>query len=54
MSFVVNFADSSRVTYKFSAQDKVSELLERSKDKLSSSAAQIWIVDHRGKGMRQQ
>ena len=35
---------------KVSVSDNVSDLLEKVRDKLTSSAAQIWIVDNEGKG----
>ncbi len=42
---VVHFADGSKVTVKLSPSDLTSDLLESVKDKLRSSAAQLWLVD---------
>lgn len=47
----VHFADSSKVACKVFPMDQVSDLLDKVSDKLSSSVAQIWIVDNNGKGL---
>lgn len=46
------FADGSKVKLNLSPSDTTSDLLdhERVKDKLTSSAAQLWFIDCRGNG----
>ena len=47
---VVHFADGSKVTVKLPSTATASDLLENVKDKLTSSAAQLWLVDVNGDG----
>ena len=47
---MVHFADGSKVTVKLPSTATASDLLENVKDKLTSSAAQLWLVDVNGDG----
>ena len=52
MSVTVHFADGAKVKVTMSPLDTTSDLLEHVlvKDHLTSSAAQLWLVDSEGDG----
>ena len=48
---MVYFDDGSKATVKVNPSDSTADLLDKVKDKVTSSAALLWIVDNEGRGM---
>ena len=46
----VHFADGSKTLVYVSVSETISSVIEKVRDKLTSSASQIWIVNNEGKG----
>lgn len=51
VSLVVYFDDSSKASVKVNPSDTTADLLDKVKDRVTSSAALLWLVDNEGHGM---
>ena len=51
VSLLVYFDDSSKASVKVNPSDTTADLLDKVKDRVTSSAALLWLVDNEGHGM---